>query len=72
MSGPQSAEPDGPPHYRAMSVGADGEIISQSEISALGDDEAKAKAQALVDGHAVDLWDDLRFIEHFAAMPAKD
>ncbi|WP_156369055.1 hypothetical protein [Methylobacterium sp. Leaf100] len=71
MSGPPSAEPDGTPHYRAMGVGANGEIVSKSEISALGDDEAKAKAQALVDGHAIDLWDDLRFIEHFAPMPAK-
>lgn len=29
------------------------------------DDKAKAKAQAPVDGRAVDLWDTLRFIERF-------
>ena len=65
MSGPPSAEPEGPPHYQVMIVGADGRVVSQAVISAAGDDEAKAKALALVDGHAIDLWDDLRFIEHF-------
>lgn len=46
-----------------LSVGG-GEVLNTS-ISALEDDEAKAKARALVDGHAVDLWDGLRFIARF-------
>lgn len=55
-----------------MFVGANGRIVSQAAISAVGDDEAKAKALALMDGDAIDLWDDLRFIEHFTPSPSID
>lgn len=34
-------------------------------ISASGDNEAKDKAQVLVDGHALDLWEGFRFIARF-------
>ena len=34
-------------------------------ISVQDDDEAVERAKAMVDGHAVELWDGLRFIEHF-------
>ena len=41
-----------------------GEVLN-TPISALGDDEAKDKARAIVGGHALDLWDGFRFIERF-------
>ncbi|GJD46047.1 hypothetical protein AFCDBAGC_3927 [Methylobacterium cerastii] len=67
---PPSAEPDGPPSYRAMMFGADGRMVLQAVIAAEGDDDAKAQALALVDGHSVDLWDQLRFIDRFEPDPA--
>ena len=36
-------------------------------ITASGDDEAIVRAMAFVDGHGVDLWDGVRFIDHFPA-----
>jgi hypothetical protein len=41
-----------------------GEVLTTA-ISASGDDDARDKARALVDGHAVVLWDGFRFIERF-------
>ena len=46
-------------------LGIRGREVLHTPISAVGDDEAKTKAQALVDGHAIDLWDGMRFIERF-------
>ena len=68
--GPPSAEPEGPPSYRAMMFGADGRMVLQAVIAAAGDDAAKAQALALADGHSVDLWDQLRFIDRFEPDPA--
>jgi hypothetical protein len=44
---------------------AEGRVAIQIPIAASGDEEAKAMARALVDGHAIDLWDEFRFIERF-------
>ncbi|RYE97882.1 MAG: hypothetical protein EOO77_38250 [Oxalobacteraceae bacterium] len=65
MTEPPSAEPDRTPSYRAVVLDAYGGEVLNTPISAAGDDEAKGKARALVDGHALDLWDGLRFIERF-------
>lgn len=45
-------------------IGADGRIIRTARLAAGGGDQALTPASALVDDHAVDLWDGLRFIEH--------
>lgn len=59
---------DAEPKYRATLVGAQGIVVSTIRIAASDDVEARKKAKALVDGHAVDLWEGLRFIDHFPAM----
>ncbi|GJD97319.1 hypothetical protein [Methylobacterium iners] len=51
--------------YRAALIGEQGVVASMVQITAIDDDEACKKAKALVDGHAVDLWEGLRFIDHF-------
>lgn len=52
-------------NYRALMIDAQGRIVRSEAVAAAGDAEAKVVASALADGHAVDLWDGLRFIEHF-------
>ena len=39
--------------------------ITHSCLFAPDDEEAKHKAKSMVDGHGIDLWGGLRFIEHF-------
>jgi hypothetical protein len=46
----------------------DGAVVSASRISVEDDDGAIEAAKAMVDGHAVELWDGLRFIEHFPSI----
>ena len=52
-------------HYRALILSPSNYVLRTEHLSAGGDDEAFTIAQNMVDGHAVDLWDGLRFIEHF-------
>lgn len=54
-----------PPSYRVMILDPEGAVLSTRPISARTDDEAVLLTCTLVDGHAVELWDGLRFIEHF-------
>ena len=63
---PQS-ETAKPPVYRVMLLDADGRVLSNLPLppSVESDERAKSTAQSMVDGHAVELWDGLRFIEHF-------
>ncbi|GJD93630.1 hypothetical protein [Methylobacterium iners] len=51
--------------YRANLIDEQGAVVSAVRILAGDDVEAREKAKALVDGHAVDLWAGLRFIDHF-------
>ena len=51
--------------YRAAFVDQDGRVSFTVLLFAPNDGEAKRKAKTMVDGHGVDLWDGLRFIEHF-------
>ena len=51
--------------YRVTFVDKDGKVSLTLLLFSLDDGEAKRKAKAMVDGHGVDLWEGLRFIEHF-------
>ncbi len=51
--------------YRVSFVDKDGKVSLTLLLFASDDGEAKRKAKAMADGHGVDLWKGLRFIEHF-------
>ena len=53
--------------YRAMIVTNQGLVVANHKLSAPDDGAAAALARTMVNGHAVELWDGLRFIEHFDA-----
>ncbi|MHC2002855.1 hypothetical protein ACYQR9_20755 [Methylobacterium sp. CM6241] len=42
--------------------------MSGARLAAEDDDRAIEAVKAMVDGHAVELWDGLRFIEHFPSV----
>jgi hypothetical protein len=42
-----------------------GTVVNAMRLAVESDEEALERAKAMVDGHAVELWDGLRFIEHF-------
>ncbi len=54
--------------YLATLIDRQGAVVSIIRITAGDDDEACQKAKALVDGHGVDLWEDLRLVDHFPAI----
>lgn len=54
-----------PPVYRAIVVAPSGTVVNAMRLVAESDEEARERAKAMVDGDAVELWDGLRFIEHF-------
>ncbi|MHC2017317.1 hypothetical protein [Methylobacterium sp. CM6247] len=54
-----------PSAYRVLLLAKTGAVIGMVRISVQDDDEAIERAKAMVDGHAVELWDGLRFIELF-------
>lgn len=56
------------PRYRAILVDVNGCPVQVMPLTAPNDDKALVQARALVDGHGVDLWDGIRFIEHFPAV----
>jgi ferritin-like protein len=58
----------GDPHYRAFLIDLSGCPVQVLPIVAPDDAKAVAQATALVDGRGVDLWDGIRFIEHFPAV----
>jgi len=55
--------------YRAYTLGPDGHLISFEPLVCRGDDEAIAKAQQLVDGHDVELWNGPRFVIRLSRTP---
>mgnify|MGYP003386412718 CR=1 FL=1 len=64
-----SASPEhGERGYRATLVDQRGMVVSTVRIVAADDAEACEKAIVLVGDHDVDLWEDLRFVEHFPAI----
>src|SRR5688572_16828356 len=51
--------------YYAYFTGDDGHITSRVTILAANDEEAKERAKQLVDGHAVELWQEGRKVAQF-------
>ena len=54
--------------YRAFLLGPDGHVFGRFDIHCDTEEEAKQRAQTLVDGHDVELWQEARKI---ATYPAK-
>lgn len=54
-----------PPSYRAFVLTPDGRIACTQVLACESDAEALHAAAAVAETHGVDLWDGLRFIEHF-------
>jgi hypothetical protein len=48
-------------------IDLEGNVIRTERLLAATDDEALALASTMTNGHAVELWDGLRFLEHFDA-----
>ena len=61
---------DLPCTYRALSFACDGQAIRNTPLDARSDREAIQQARALAREIAIDLWDGLRFVDHFAARAA--
>ena len=53
------------PHYRALLLDLQGNVVGSERLLASDDDEAIELGRALADGHGVDIWDRARFLEHF-------
>ena len=51
--------------YRAYIIGQDGRIKDRVEFHCDDENEAKERAKQLVDGHAIELWDQARRIARF-------
>jgi hypothetical protein len=51
--------------YYAFVIGEDGHVTKRIEINCENDEEAKRCARQLVDGHAIELWQEARMIETF-------
>jgi hypothetical protein len=51
--------------YRVYIIGPDGHIQNRIDLFCENDDDAKERAKQLVDGHAVELWDEARKIALF-------
>jgi len=60
--------PSPPRAYRVLHLAADGRVLMALPIPAESDLEALTMAETLKGECAVELWDGLRFIEHFAPM----
>ena len=52
--------------YRAYLIGRDGHIVHRVDILCVDDEAAKERAQLLVDGHTVELWQGTRRIATFS------
>jgi hypothetical protein len=55
------------PCYRVQFIDLEGNVARTERLQATTDDEALALACTMTDGYAVELWDGLRFVEHFDA-----
>jgi hypothetical protein len=53
------------PFYCVQFIDLDGNVVRTERLPAANDDEALALASTMTNGHAVELWDGLRFLEHF-------
>ncbi|CAN7300949.1 hypothetical protein LJR220_001547 [Bradyrhizobium sp. LjRoot220] len=57
--------------YQAYVTGDDGQIERRIDLACADDDAAKERAEALVDGHAIELWQGDRKIATFEPDPLK-
>lgn len=60
----------GTPHYRALLLDSEGNLVRIEDLFASDDDEAIELGRALADGHGVDVWAGVRFLEHFDSRAA--
>jgi len=51
--------------YCAYVLGPDGHITFRHDLRCADDEEAKEQAKQLVDGHAIELWQEARIIATF-------
>lgn len=56
------------PRYRAVLLGASGEVLGMARLNLDSDLSEIVESKALVDGHAVELWDGVRCIKHFPSI----
>ncbi|MCJ2080180.1 hypothetical protein [Methylobacterium sp. J-090] len=54
------------PIYHIILLADCGKVHNVLRLNADDDEQAIERAKMMVDGHAVELWDGLRLIEHFA------
>jgi hypothetical protein len=57
------------PEYRVYLIGSDGHFYSAVPLECADDDEARERAEQLVDGHDVELWQRDRKIAKFDHKP---
>jgi hypothetical protein len=55
--------------YRAYVIGRNGQIMDRIDLFCENDEDAKERAKQLVDGHAVELWDEARKVATFEPQP---
>jgi hypothetical protein len=53
------------PGYYAYLIGHDGRISQRAELVCEDDEEAKRVTKQMVDGHAIELWQEARMIATF-------
>jgi len=63
------AEP-GPRVYRVFSLNHDGTVESTRILDARTDEEAKAMAGDLPNGHGIDLWERVRYLASYPPLSA--
>jgi len=57
------------PEYRVYVIGSDGHFFNSVPLECADDDEAMERAEQLVDGHDVELWQRDRKIAKFQHTP---
>lgn len=56
--------------YRVFSLSGDGKVGESYTIQAQSDDEAKAIASTLPNGHGIDLWERARYLASYPPQSA--
>lgn len=57
------------PTYRAYVLGPDGHFLRAHNFEAVGNDDAVQRAELLVDGHDVELWEGESLVKRLGAKP---